>query len=144
MKNTITLSENERLLVLSLQDRMSKRKMIDLLNGGRKLAGVPLIPTTYSFRMQIQPLDGYKGHPLDAFIRWKYRPSAEYPLSTDYIRSYGADYLVGYLDGYERLPYRSGRSESYVRAYVDGYKQQLREAHMSVAFFKQGKLRHMA
>ena len=118
------LNKDERLLVLRYQDRLSRRKIISVLNKGRKTAGQPLLPINYSYRLQVVPPSGSKSkHPLDYFLECKWKPNKVYPLSVDYIRLYGEDYLLGYLDGYEGLTYGESvetRSESYARSYVDG------------------------
>lgn len=127
------LTPAERLLVLRWQDRLPKSKLFELLNKGRRLTGEPLLDPKGSMRMQVTPLDSYTGHPLQSVLESKWRPSKSLPMSVDYIRQYGEDYLLGYLDGYETLDYGYSvgeRSESYVRAYVDGYKQRLREKHL--------------
>lgn len=127
------LNTEERLLVLKHQDRLPKSKLFDLVNAGRKMTGEPPLDKKGSMRMQITPMDSYRGHPLQAVLDHKWRPSKTLPLSVDYIRQYGEDYLLGYLDGYELKEYGaavSDRSESYARAYVDGFKQKRRESHL--------------
>jgi hypothetical protein len=125
-KTQYSLCDGEYSLILRLAEKFSKEKIRAILNEGRKLTGEPLLPKNYRFRTQIRPITGRElEHPLSVFLSDNWTPSRTIPLSVDFIRLYGPDYLIGYLDGFEDKAYGysvTECSESYVRAYVDGIK----------------------
>ena len=129
------LTEDEYLLVLAMQEKLTKRQLIAAINEGRKQDNRALLPAKHPLRMKVVTSDEADPtkNPLVEHLRIKWRPTPECPLSVDYIRLYGEDYLIGYMDGYEGRDFGSSiqsRSESYIRAYVDGYKALLKSRHL--------------